>query len=342
MVMTRRNRGYRIVPSRLLGSAALLLLTTAVYAAQSAPARPRNHKIVLKLGHVLPATHPVHASMEFMARRLLELSAGAVELQVFGGGQLGSEPELIDQARRGTLAIAKSSAGALEELAPEMAIFGMPYLFRDDQHYWNVLLGDIGTEILRALEAHGLHGVCYYDAGGRSFYTVRRPILEPGDVRGLKLRVMSQNAGQMITTLGGIPNVIAYGDVYAALQQGTIDGAENNPPSFLASRHYEIAKHYELDEHTRVPDVLVFSQKVWEDLTPQVRAWIEQAAADSVSFQRKLWRVQTEEALQEIQKAGVAVYRPDKSAFAAAMAPMYTKADGTRLGELARRIMVAD
>jgi TRAP-type C4-dicarboxylate transport system substrate-binding protein len=143
----------------------------------------------------------------------------------------------------------------------------------------------------------------------------------------------------MIAILGGTPAPLAYGDVYAALQRGAIDGAENNPPSFYTSRHYELAKHYSIDEHTRIPDVLVVSQKVWDGLTPPVRGWIERAAADSVPFQRTLWREQTEEALREMQKAGVTVYHPDTSAFAAAMGSMYTQADGTRLGELAWRIM---
>jgi len=319
------------------------LILPAIVAAGPTPPAPNSRKTVLKLGHALPATHPVHASMLFMARRLADLSAGTIELQVFGGGLLGAEPDLVEQARRGTLAVVKTSAGTLEGLVPDMAVFAMPYLFRDDQHYWNVLLGDVGKEILRTVEAHDLHGLCYYDAGGRSFYTIAKPILKPSDVRGLKLRVMpSQKADEMIMTLGGAPAPIEWGDVYAALQRKTIDGAENNPPSFYTSRQYESARYYSLDEHTRVPDVLAFSKKIWDDLDPQSRAWIEQAASDSVTFERNLWREQTEEALKEIKKAGVTIYHPDKAAFAAAMAPMYTKADGTRLGELARRIIIAD
>jgi tripartite ATP-independent transporter DctP family solute receptor len=300
-------------------------------------------KVVLKLSHVLPASHTVHASLQYMASRLSDLSGGTVELQVFGGAQLGTEPESIEQAKRGALAATKVSAAALEPFVPDMAVFGMPYLFRDEQHAWSVLLGDIGKEILRATEKHGLHGVAYYDSGSRSFYTLNKPIEKPADLKGLKLRVQpSKQAQEMISALGASPTALAFGDVYAALQQGQIQGAENNPPSFYTSRHYEVAKHLSLDEHTRVPDVIVFSKKVWEELNPQVRSWIEQAAAESVKFQRKLWREQTDEALREVQKAGVTIYRPDQSAFAAAMGPMYTQADGTRLGELARRIMVAE
>src|SRR5688572_3101973 len=277
--------------------------------------------------------------MEFMARRLSELSGGTVELQVFGGGQLGSEPECIEQLQRGALAVVKTSAAALEGFVPDMAVFGLPYLFRDDDHYWKVLLGEVGKEILRAGEPHGVHGLSYYDSGSRSLYTIQKPILHPSDVRELKLRVLpSKTARDMITTLGGGPTPIPYGELYTALQQGMIDGAENNPPSFYSSRHYEVAKHYALDEHTRVPDVVIFSKTIWDGLDAQVKRWIMEAALDSVTFERKLWREQTEEALREVQKAGVKIYNPDKAAFAAAMAPMYDRIQGTRVGELAERI----
>ena len=326
-----------LVLGLLIGS----LLTAAAFVPSIRAARASNTsgKTVLKLAHVLPPAHAVHIAMEFMAKRLAELSDGAVEIQVFGGGQLGSEPESIEQLQRGALAMVKTSAAALESFVPDMAVFGMPYLFRDDEHYWKVLLGPVGREILQAGEAQGLHGLCYYDSGSRSFYTVSKPILHPADVREMKIRVMpSRTAHDMITTLGGGPTPIPYGELYSALQQGMIDGAENNPPSFYTSRHYEVAKHYSLDEHTRVPDVVIVSKPVWDGLSPQVRTWVEQAASDSVTFQRKLWREQTEESLAAVKKAGVTIHQPDKSAFEKATASMYAAVEGTRVGELAKRI----
>jgi tripartite ATP-independent transporter DctP family solute receptor len=320
-----------------------LAIGALIASGRTAPKDAGSKKVVIRLAHVLPASHSVHASLLFMSSRVSELSGGAVDLQVLGGAQLGTEPESIKHVQKGSIAAAKVSAAALEPFVSDMAVFGMPYLFRDEKHCWNVLLGDIGKEILRAAESQGLHGVAYYDSGSRSFYTLSRPIKKPTDVKGLRLRVQpSKQAQKMITILGGSPTPLAYGDVYTALQKGKIDGAENNPPSFYTSRHYEVAKHYSIDEHTRVPDVIVFGKKVWSGLSAQTRAWIEQAAAESVAFQRRLWRDQTEEALREVQKAGVTIYRPDQSIFAAAMGPMYTQADGTRLGELARRIMVAE
>lgn len=296
-------------------------------------------KTVLKLGHSLPPSHNVHVAMEFMATRVAEISGGTVEIQVFPGGQLGSEPEMIEQAQRGALAMVKTSAASLESFVPEMAVFGMPYLFRDADHYWKVLLGPIGKEILDATRSYGVHGLNYYDSGSRSFYTVGKPILRPEDVREMKLRVLpSKTARDMITVLGGGPTPIPYGELYTALQQGMIDGAENNPPSYYTSRHYEVARYYSLDEHTRVPDVVIFSQQLWDTLQPAVRAWVEQAANESVTLQRKLWDEQTAESLREVEKAGVKVFHPDKAPFEQAMAPMYDSIKGTRVGELADRI----
>jgi tripartite ATP-independent transporter DctP family solute receptor len=318
---------------------ALLTAVALIPAIRAARVGTGQHKIVLKLGHALAPSHAVHISMEYMARRLAELSGGSVELQVFGGAQLGTEPETIEQLQRGALAMVKTSAAAMEGFVPDMAVYSMPYLFRDDGHYWRTLLGEVGAEILQAGENQGVVGICYYDSGSRSFYTLNKPILKPEDVREMKLRVLpSKTAHDMITTLGGGPTPIPFGELYTALQQGMIDGAENNPPSLFTSRHYEVAKHYSLDEHTRVPDVVIFSKTIWDGLDPQVQRWITEAANDSVTFQRKLWQEQTEEALREVQKAGVTIYNPDKAAFAAAMAPMYERVEGTRVGELARRI----
>ena len=321
----------------LVGS--LVTASALIPAIRAARVGTGEGKLVLKLGHALAPSHAVHISMEFMARRLSELSGGTVELQVFAGGQLGTEPETIEQLQRGALAMVKTSAAAMEGFVPDMAVYSLPDLFRDDEHYWRVLLGDVGQEILRAGEPQNVHGICYYDSGSRSFYTLSKPILRPEDVREMKLRVLpSKTAHEMITTLGGGPTPIPFGELYTALQQGMIDGAENNPPSLFTSRHYEVAKHYSLDEHTRVPDVVIFSKSIWDGLSPQVQGWINQAAAESVDFERKLWREQTEEALREVEKAGVKIYHPDKAAFAAAMAPMYERIEGTRVGDLARRI----
>jgi len=314
-------------------------LLTAVILVPSIRSGGGSSTTVLKLAHVLDQSHPVHLGMEFMAKRVSELSNGAVEVQIFPSGQLGQEPETIEQLQRGSLAMVKTSAAALEQFVPEMAVFGLPYLFRDEDHYWTVLNGPIGKDLLAAGESYNVHGLCYYDSGSRSFYTIKAPIMTPDNLNGLKIRTLpSRMAMDAMDTMGGAPTPLPFGELYTALQQGMVDGAENNPPSFLSSRHYEIAKFYSLDEHTRIPDMLIFSKAIWDGLPLQVQEWVNQAAEESVEFQRNLWREKTEEALAIVEEAGVQIFRPDKAPFVAATAPMFDAVENPVVRELAVRM----
>lgn len=296
-------------------------------------------KIVLKLGHSLDTQHPVHAGLVFMGKRLAELSGGTVELQIYPNGQLGTETESLEQLQRGALAMMKTSAAPMEGFVPEMAVFSVPYVFRDRDHMWKVLDGEIGQEMLRKPEPKGLIGICYYDAGSRSFYTIEKPVLKPDDLIGQKIRTMrSKTAMDMIQVMGGAPTPIPWGELYTALQQKMVDGAENNPPSYYTNRHYEVARHFSLDEHAMLPDVLLMSAIVWRQLPPQVRQWVRQAADDSSHYQRNLWQEKTEEALREVQKHGAIIYHPDKQPFVDKVRPMHRSYEGTPIGELIRRI----
>ena len=318
---------------------ALIATTCFVFLQRAERQSGGSARTVLKLGHALDQSHPVHAGMEFMAQRLDELSGGTMEIQIFPNGQLGSEPETVEQLQRGALAMVKTSAAAMEGFVPEMAVFGMPYLFYDDDHYWKVLNGPIGKELLEAGASVGIRGVCYYDSGSRSFYTIDGPVLGPEDVKGRKFRTLqSRMAMDLISTLNGAPTPIAFGELYTALQQRMVDGAENNAPSLLSSRHYEVAKHYSLDEHTRIPDMVIFSQKIWTTLTSQQQDWVDQAATESVTFQRALWKEKSVEALATVEAAGVTIYRPDKAPFIEATKPLYDQFKGTPVGLLAERI----
>lgn len=302
-------------------------------------------KIVLRLAHCLDQSHPVHKGMVFMAQRAAELSGGTVEMQIFPNGQLGSETESIEQLQRGALAMAKVSTAPLESFLPEMAVFGVPYVFRDKEHYWKALEGAFGEKMLLAGERAGLRGLCYYDSGARSFYTVKEPILKPEDLEGKKIRVMkSKTSMDMVAVLGGAPTPIPWGELYTALQQGMIDGAENNPPSFFTNRHYEVCKHYSLDEHTRIPDILLISKKVWENLPQQVQSWVQQAADESSVHQRELWRQETRKDLDQVQapEIGVKVYYPDKEPFVRKVQPMYEQYEGTVVGELIKEIQAVE
>lgn len=298
-----------------------------------------NATTVLKLAHSLDPSHPVHKAMIFMADRLREESLGSVELQIFPNGQLGSETECLEQLQRGALAMTKTSTAPIEGFVPELAVFGVPYIFRDDDHYWKVIQGDVGKQLLLAGRDVGLRGLCYYDAGSRNFYTTTKPILKPSDLAGLKIRVQqSKTAMDLIEALGGSPTPIAFGELYTALQQSMVDGAENNPPSFYSNRHFEVCKHLSMDEHTRVPDMLLMSEKVWNRLSPQVQTWVQAAADASSVYQRGLWQAESEAVLQAVKQEGVSVHYPDKQAFAELAAPLQRSYAGTPVGKLLETI----
>ncbi len=327
----------------LLGLAVGAVLTTAVFSVLIRDTGGNAGKTVLKLAHTLPPAAPVHIAMEYMAERVDELSGGTVEIQVFPSGQLGSETETIEQLQRGALAMIKTSSAPMEGFIPEMGVFSLPYLFRDEEHYWKILKGEIGQEMLLKGKDVGIHGLCYYDSGARSFYTVDAPVLTPADLEGLKIRVMrSKTSMDMIDTMGGSATPIPFGELYTALQQGMVDGAENNAPSVYDSRHWEVAKHYSLDEHSRIPDIVMFSEQIWSSLSPQQQAWITEAANDSVEYQRVIWKEYVEECMVNLQKEGVTIYYPDKAPFQEAVRPMLESYKGTPIGELIERIQAVE
>lgn len=306
---------------------------------QKSAAATGSAQMVLKLGHSLDTNHPVHKGMEYMKERLEELSSGSVTMNIYPGSVLGSEVQCIEQLQNGSLAMTKTSAAAMENFIPVMSVYGLPYVFRDVDHYWKVLNGPIGQGLLKRGESKFLRGLCYYDSGSRNFYTKDRPIRTPEDLEGLKVRVMnSKTAMDMVSAMGAAPTPIAWGELYSALAQGTVDGAENNPPSFTSNKHYEICKHFTLDGHTRVPDILLIGTKVWEKLDPQVQEWVQQAATESSDFQRKLWNEKTLEALAHAKEEGVTIYKVDTAAFAAKVAPMLKNVENPQVRELLEEI----
>lgn len=276
------------------------------------------NKKTLKLAHGLDPTHPVHKAMVFMAKRLEEKSDGKLTMDIYPSGQLGSEQQCVELLQIGSLAITKVSAAVMESFTDNFQVLGLPYIFRSAQHSFNVLDGEIGKELLLSTEPFNIRGLCFYDAGARSFYTIDQPVKSPDDLNGLKIRVMkSQTAMSLVKAMGGSPTPISWGELYTALQSGVVDGAENNPPSFYTSRHYEVCKNYSLNEHTRVPDVMIISTVVWNGLTEQEQKWLQEAADESVVAQRQYWAESEIESIKKVKEAGVTVTYPDKEPFAA-------------------------
>ena len=283
-----------------------------------------NKSKTLRLGHGLDVSHSVHKAMVKMGEDLFERSGGKLKLEIYPSQQLGTERECLELLQIGSLDMTKVSVGVLENFAPKMKVLGLPFLFRDRQHSFDVLDGPIGKMLLNDGEKYWLKGLGYYDAGSRSFYTMNKPIEKPSDLEGEKIRVMeSVTAVNMVKALGGSPTPISWGELYTSLQQGVVDGAENNPPSFYLSRHYEVCKYYTLDEHTVLPDVLLIGTYVWDKLNEQEQNWLNESVEESVKYQRILWAEAEEEALREVQKAGVKIFRPDKSLFAEKVQGIY-------------------
>jgi len=209
---------------------------------------------------------------------------------------------------------------------PSMSVLSLPYIFRDEEHGFKVLEGDNGKKLLLAGEKVWLRGLCFYDAGSRSFYTKDKPVLSPADLVGMKIRTQeSPTSMRMVQALGGSPTPISWGELYSALQQGVVDGAENNPPSFHLSRHYDVCKFYSLDEHTGVPDVLLINTNIWRGLSSEFQEILQEAADESAQLQKKLWKKATQTALEHVQKSGVKIYYPDKKLFAEKVRPIYEK-----------------
>jgi tripartite ATP-independent transporter DctP family solute receptor len=289
-----------------------MLFLAAVLVSCSKPGGVR----ILKLGHGLDTSHPVHAAMLFLAEKAEEKSDGKMIVQVYPNQQLGTERELVELLQIGSLAMTKVSTAAMEGFAPEIKILGQPYLFRDDEQQARVLEGPIGKQLLAAGEKYWLKGLCFYDGGKRSFYTKEKPVLVPEDIEGLKIRVMeSPTAVNMVQSFGGSPTPVSFGELYTALQQGIVDGAENNPPSFVTSRHYEVCKYYSLNEHTAIPDMMIVSTKVWDRLSEEERKWLQEAADESAVYQYKLWKESVAESMAILEEAGVEVIYPDKEPF---------------------------
>lgn len=295
----------------------LVLCPTLVLALVLGSCSERARVRVIKLGHGLSPAHPVHLAMVFLADRVRAKSGGELRVEVYPSGQLGTERECLELLQIGSLGMTKVSAAVMEAFAPSYKVFNLPYLFENGAHMHAVLGGPVGRQILDDGQAFWLRGLCYYDAGFRSFYTAKKPVHTPDDLKGLKIRTQeSPTAFALVRSMGGSATPIAWGELYTALQQGVVDGAENNPPSFHLSKHYEVCKYYTLNEHTAVPDVLLISTKVWERLTPEQQRWLQAAADESAVHQRELWKKASDDAMAEVERAGVQILRPNKQSFA--------------------------
>lgn len=274
-----------------------------------------------------PADYPTVAAVGWLADRLAERSAGRLRIRQYPGGQLGEEKDTLELTIFGGIDINRVNLAPLNAIAPETVIPTLPFLFRSEDHMRRAMAGAPGKAVLAALERHGLIGLCFYESGARSFYTTARDIHRPSDLRGQKIRVQNSDLFvAMVEALGGDATPMSYGEVYGALLQGVVDGAENNWPSYESSRHFEAARHYSLTRHVIAPEALVISRRRWDALTAADQSLLMTTARESVAVMEGLWRTREMQAQARVRAKGVTVIEPDdRPAFEAAMIPVWER-----------------
>ena len=317
----------------------VLLLLLACGEGPAEEEGPALQKLIL--ANVHPEGYPTARGLRFFADKVLEdpLLESRFDLDVQLAGVLGNEKEALEKLGFGGIQMACTSVAPLAEFSRTIGVLTLPYLFRDPEHMWQVLDGEIGEELLSTLEANGLVGLAWYDSGSRSFYNRQRPVRRLEDLAGLKIRVQkSEIMREMVEALGASPVSLGFKEVYTSLHTGAIDGAENNVPSYRSERHFEVAKYYSYDRHSTIPDLLLINLLVWQRLVPEERVALRQAAKESSLAQRGYWQEYVEEALVAVRAAGSEIHQiEDVEVFQQAVEPLYAKY-GARYGDLVERI----
>src|ERR1700675_33532 len=322
-----------------LGIATMLVTLVGALPAGLASAQ---QKMVLKASDVHPLGYPTVEAVENMGKKLEKATNGRLSVQMYASMQLGGEKEAIEQAQVGAIQFARVSVGALGPVIDELNVFSMPYLFRDTKHMQKVIDGPIGQELMDKVTNNpkaGIVALAWMDAGARSLYDTKKPIKSLADLKGLKFRVMGNPMFvDMMTSLGGNGVSMGYDQVFNALQTGVVDGAENNPPSFVFDNHYQVAKFFTLDEHLIVPEMVVFSKKTWDTLSKEDQALLIKFGKEAQAEERVLWEAYEKEALDKAKAAGITISQiADKKAFQDAVKPVWDKY-GPKYADMIKRV----
>ena len=294
------------------------------------PAARAQAKIVLKATDVHPLGYPTVEAVVRMGKKLETATNGRISIQMYPSMQLGGEKEMIEQAQLGALQIARISVGPMGPIVPELNVFNLPFMFRDNAHMEKVIDGDIGAELLKKLSDHptaGLIGLCWMNAGTRNVYNSKHPITKVEDLKGLKIRMMGNPVFvDTMNSLGGNGVAMGFDQLINAMQTGVVDGAENNEPSYESGQHYRYAKFYSKTGHLMIPEILVYSKKSWEGLSKDDQALITKLAKEAQLEQRKLWYAREEESLKKIKEGGAQINEvADRKPFQAAVKSVWDK-----------------
>jgi tripartite ATP-independent transporter DctP family solute receptor len=299
-------------------------------------------KSVLKASDVHPEGYPTVQAVENMGKKLEQATNGRLSIQMYASMQLGGEKEMIEQAQVGAIQLVRVSVGTLGPVVDDLNVLNLPFLFRDTAHMNKVVDGPIGQQLLDKVSntaAAKLVGLCWMDAGSRSFYDTKRPIKSIADLKGLKIRVIGNPMFvDMANALGANGVAMGYDQVFSALQTGVIDGAENNPPSFVFDNHYQVAKYYTLTQHLIVPEMLVYSKAAWDQLSADDQALIKKLSRETQADARTLWNKTEGEAMDRMKAAGIEIIPiADKTPFRDAVKPVWDKY-GSKFAELIKQI----
>jgi tripartite ATP-independent transporter DctP family solute receptor len=273
--------------------------------------------LTIKFAHAGSPTHPYSVGIQKLTPILERNSGGAIKLQVFCCAQLGSERELAEGTRLGTINVTSVAAeGALPAWVPELQVFGLPFLIRDRAHAYKVLDGPVGKEFEAKLEAQGFQVLGWWELGFRNMTTKNKPIHTPADLGGLKMRVQEAKVWLgLMRSLGAIPTPIPFGELYNALQQGVVDGQENPIVTIVSMKFYEIQKQVGLTEHTYTALPVLANKKWWDGLTPEQRQVIAESVRASVTEQRQTVASQVDEGMKFLKSQGVNITEVDKGKF---------------------------
>jgi tripartite ATP-independent transporter DctP family solute receptor len=287
-------------------------------------------KMVLKATDVHPLGYPTVEAIVRLGKKLEQATSGRLSVQMYPAMQLGGEKEMIEQAQVGALAMARISVGPVGPILPEINVFNLPFLFRDDQHMERVIDGEIGDELLKKLSEHptaGLIGLCWMNAGTRNVYNSKKPVKSIEDLKGLKIRMMGNPLFvDTMNALGGNGVAMGFDQLISAMQTGVVDGAENNYPSYATGQHYRYAKYYSLTGHLMIPEILVFSKKIWGTLPETDQVLIRKLSREAQLEQRQLWYEMEEKSIGQIKEAGVDIIKIDnKQPFQDAVKPVWEK-----------------
>jgi tripartite ATP-independent transporter DctP family solute receptor len=299
-------------------------------------------KAVFKASDVQPPGYPTVAATENLGKKLSEATQGRLSIQMYPSMQLGGEKETIEQTQIGAIQISRVSVGTMGPIVDDINVINMPFLFKNTAHANKMMDGPIGQELLDKITASpnaNLVALCWMDSGARSLYNTKHPIKGIEDVKGLKFRVIGNPIFvDMMNALGGNGISMGYDQVFSALQTGVIDGAENNMPSYVFSNHYTAAKYVTLTEHLIIPEMLVFSKRIWNTLSADDQNLIKKFAREAQLEEREFWNQYEQKALEKAKAAGSQIIEvSDKTPFQNAVKPVWDKY-GPKYQDMIKRI----